>query len=141
MENNPKPPFNAFSAFPAQDRTKMEVIDAWLNANGKWSESMKDPNNNTKLADSFFAISKWYILVHGYTKARKNEEISKLKDKLQFIPMVAIGKKLITDVITINELTNLQLLASEYMYAIGITDILMHHRPDELYIAIGQAER
>ena len=133
--------FNPFAAFPAQDRTKIEIIEAWLRASNAWSKAALDPNNTVKLSEGFYALMQWYILVHGYTKARKNANLENLREKLKLIPEVASGKKLITQVMGINELSDYQLFASEYMYAVGITDILQYHRPDEQYLVIGMAER
>jgi len=131
---------NPYASFPAFDRTKLEIIDDYISALDAWKVAAKDQHNPNKLMDAVLALLQWYVWVHGFTVVKAKVELKELKNKFAKLKQVQEGKA-VSEIIDFNELSGFILVASEYMYELKITNILVHQRPDKLYLAQGTAER
>jgi hypothetical protein len=132
-----KPAFSQYAAFPAYERTKVEILDAYLKQIEDWKTAVKTPNDVTRFKEAVFSLIQWYVLVHGYTKVKPTKDLDKLKGGLDRLHEIVKGGRNIDALFTLKDLNEFQLAASVYMNELGITSILQHHRKDQVYIADG----
>lgn len=127
-----------YSSFPAYDRVKLEIIDAFLETLNLWKAAAYETNNINSLNRALVSLSKWYFWVAGFHKVKPNEKLDLLRAKilnLQFSRDRGKGE------IKYEELTEFLLEASDYLYELKITNILMPEKNPKFYLVEGMAER
>lgn len=132
--------YTPYSAFPSYERTKIEIIDAWLAATNSWRVLLFHWDYH-KAHGLLCDILRWYILIHGYRNKQEKLELENIKNKLEGIEKFAEGKQAIEPVLNPKELNQFMLWASEYMEELKITGILQHHQPDENFLVEGAVDR
>ena len=135
--------YSPYSAFPSYERTKMEVIDKFLAATNAWREAAEDSANEIKLQKATLKLVEWYVLVHGYTKAKPNPKLQGLQKLMKEWWKFRAGAYTqgIKALIDHDKLADYVLDMSDYMNSLGVTSILQHHKADKFYLGEGMAER
>ena len=138
--------FTPYTSFPADDRTKIEIVDAYLDSIRKWQRCLEDPLSQPRLKTAVISLLGWYVWVHGFGKKNENLEIVSLRNKMLKLdyesPELGISSdKTSKTVISMSELTGFMLSASEYMYELKITDILRRQSKPEDFLVQGMAKR
>lgn len=85
---------------------------------------------------------KWYIWVHGYTRdsVHPKPELKEVEAKVKGLFGVQETGGW-SEYLPFKKCTEFMLAASEYMYELKVTNILIQQEPDENFLAKGTVER